>query len=176
MRPRSPVRWWERDNVTVPDFLMAVMNTWPATPAEQILAYATKLDDQAVRLYLSDKRRWRDRRRAAGDPRRLPTISEYRRLIHVALSQCAGRCYLSGHPLAWDLWLIDHSQRQAMTIDRSSYPSFDHEPDTSIAHGFSLRVCSWAMNNAKSDKSLAAFLQVCEDVLRHHRPTSVSTP
>ncbi len=162
-------RWWERDQVGVPTFLVPAM-PWADTPQAQRLCYAGKLEDQARRLCISDRRRWRDRRRAAGDARPLPTIAAYRTLIDAALRQSDGRCYLSGRTLAWDRWMRPHAERQLLgAIDRTSYPSFDHEADASSC-GFTLRVCAWGLNDAKSDRCLTDFLALCEEVLRHHRP------
>lgn len=126
---------------------------------------------------VSDYKRWlqrkstahvkRDRKRGVASA----SIAIYKREIHEAVLRCQGLDAYTGLPLRWDLISkYDNNQSSSLKLEYkrqfSDLPTIDHvidEPD-----GDQFRICSWKLNDCKSDLSLREFLNVCKLVLKHH--------
>jgi hypothetical protein len=96
---------------------------------------------------------------------------EYRRLIHAAVSRCAGRDHYTGEDLRWDL-LSKYSNedskagRSAYKADFALLPTVDHVPGADGKYDFV--VCAWRTNDAKNDLSHDEFIELCRRVIAHH--------
>ncbi|MBX2990105.1 MAG: hypothetical protein KF749_02945 [Bacteroidetes bacterium] len=90
--------------------------------------------------------------------------------MHAAVTASNGVDAYTGLPLKWEL--ISRYDNDAAQAGGRAYkknfgdlPTVDHVDDGMDAPNF--RICSWRVNDAKSDLSLAEFVQLCREVLGH---------
>jgi hypothetical protein len=103
------------------------------------------------------------------------TVSQYKQQILEAVAATNGCDYYTGEPLAWESiskWNNDEAKlgRAAYRKKFWNLPTIDHDHDELGVQVF--RVCSWRMNDAKNDQTLAEFLELAAKVSnRHFKPT-----
>jgi hypothetical protein len=97
-------------------------------------------------------------------------VSKYKSLIHAAVSNGGNRDYYTGELLRWDL--VSTYRNADSILGKTKYkagfallPTVDHTFDE---HGQpKFVICSWRVNDAKSDCSEAEFAELCAKVVRH---------
>jgi hypothetical protein len=106
------------------------------------------------------------KRQAAGSV----TVSKYKEAIHGAVCAGGDRDFYTGEPLNWSL--ISKYRNDKAKEGKKKYkklfaqlPSVDHTFDEQGNLRFV--ICSWLVNDSKSDLTLAEFYTLCESVLRH---------
>jgi hypothetical protein len=109
----------------------------------------------------------RDRKR---NGKRSCTVSLYKEQIHSAVVGGGDRDFYTGEPLDWTL--ISTFENIAAKSGRSLYkkafellPTVDHTFDDKGRQKFV--ICSWKINDAKSDLTLEEFYTLCETVLSY---------
>jgi hypothetical protein len=97
-------------------------------------------------------------------------VAEYKRAIHEAVTKGGDLDHYSGEKLDWTL--VSTFNNAAAVEGRVKYkktfallPTLDHTEDENGQPKFV--ICSWRVNDMKSDMSKAEFIEVCERVLRH---------
>jgi hypothetical protein len=109
----------------------------------------------------------RDRRKRGNTS---ATNEEYKTAIHRAVVESGGRDSYTGNALNWSL--ISTYKNEASKSGGRHYraqfallPTVDHADD---GHGpADFKICSCRTNDAKSDLTLAEFVQLCKDVVSH---------
>lgn len=109
----------------------------------------------------------RDRKR-----KRLCTVAIYKAAIHAAV-ECGGDLdHYTGEKLDWSL--VSTFNNAAAVEGRVKYkksfallPTLDHTEDENGQPKFVM--CSWRVNDMKSDMNEAEFFDLCERVLLHKR-------
>jgi hypothetical protein len=98
------------------------------------------------------------------------TVSKYKEAIHDAVRSGGDRDYYTGQPLDWGL--ISKYRNENAKDGKKKYkklfarlPSVDHTLDEQGNLRFV--ICSWLVNDSKSDMTLPEFYVLCENVLRH---------
>jgi len=94
----------------------------------------------------------------------------YKDAIHAAVVLSAGQDAYTGEQLDWGLISTYRNEesrngRHAYKKGFSLLPTVDHVATGASAASF--RICGWRTNDAKSDLSLAEFLALCQNVLKH---------
>jgi len=109
----------------------------------------------------------RDRKRNGKDS---CTVSTYKERIHDAVVDGGDRDFYTGEPLDWNL--IGVFDNVAAKAGRSAFkktlwllPTVDHTKDEKGEARFV--ICSWKINDAKSDLTLEEFHALCEMVLSY---------
>lgn len=117
----------------------------------------------------------RDRKRFGKDD---CTVSNYKAAIHAAV--CAGgeRDYYTGEVLDWHLvstYNNDASKEGKMKYksEFALLPTVDHTFDEHGQQKFV--ICSWRVNDAKSDLTESEFYDLCARVIKHRRAGDDST-
>ena len=107
----------------------------------------------------------RDRRREV-----TCTVERYKGEIHAAVCASEGRDYYTGEQLDWTL--LSTWDNNAAKSGRVQYkkslallPTVDHTFDEAGQPKFV--ICSWYVNDVKSDLTLAEFYRLCERILKH---------
>ena len=97
-------------------------------------------------------------------------VSQYKIAIHAAVSSGGDRDYYTGEPLDWSL--ISTYANAESVLGKTKYkagfallPTVDHTLDEAGRQRFV--ICSWRVNDAKSDCTEAEFAALCEAVTRH---------
>jgi hypothetical protein len=144
----------------VPDFLSGVLDQ---------AAYQRWLRRKAE----THKKRDRDRGNATA------TGAGYMLAIHAAVLRSGGSDEYTGRPLRWDLvstYDNDRSGAEGRAYKKSlgDLPTVDHVGDGLGPAAFA--ICSWRVNDAKHDLTLAEFLEVCREVLRRHEVAADQRP
>jgi hypothetical protein len=105
------------------------------------------------------------------------TVTEYKKAMHNAVVECGGRDWYTGENLRWDL--IGKYDNESSKKDRRKYkatlaylPTVDHVCDGLGPADF--KICSWRVNDAKSDLSHEEFVKLCEAVVRHYKTFCIS--
>jgi hypothetical protein len=99
------------------------------------------------------------------------TTKEYKRAIHQAVERSGGFDEYTGLPLQWDR-ISKYNNTESGQRGREykkkfgDLPTVDHVGDGLGPADFC--ICSWRVNDAKNDLTLAEFLDVCRAVLAHH--------
>lgn len=98
------------------------------------------------------------------------TISKYKEAIHKAVCSGGDRDYYTGEPLDWSIiskYRNKDSKRGKKKYKQQlvSLPSVDHTLDKK--GNLKFVICSWRVNDSKSDMTLPEFYALCESVLRH---------
>jgi len=113
----------------------------------------------------------RDRKRG-----RTCTVAQYKADIHAAICASGHLDYYTGEPLNWSL--ISTYDNDSAKSGRAKYkkslaylPTVDHTFDEHGEQKFV--ICSWYVNDAKSDLTLAEFYQLCERVLKYRRGKTI---
>lgn len=108
----------------------------------------------------------RDRKRF----KRTCTVANYKRAIHRAVANGGDLDHYTGEKLDWSL--VSTFSNAAAVEGRVKYkksfallPTLDHAEDENGLPKFV--ICSWRVNDMKSDMSEAEFVQMCERVLKH---------
>ncbi len=122
------------------------------------LAYVKWLGRKAVAHVLRDKKRIEG-----------ITVAGYKRAIHDAVCCGGGLDYYTGEPLDWSL--ISTYRNAESAAGKRKYktqfarlPTVDHTEDE---HGQpKLVICSWRVNDMKSDMTESEFRRLCARVLR----------
>jgi len=98
------------------------------------------------------------------------TIAGYKMAIHRAVKEGGDRDFYTGEPLRWGL--ISTYRNAASVEGKSKYkkslallPTVDHTRDEQ--GNLKFVICSWRMNDMKSDMTDAELYDLCELVLRH---------
>jgi len=99
------------------------------------------------------------------------TVKQYKQAIHAAVTAGGNLDYYTGEELDWSL--VSTFDNAAAMEGRTKYkksfallPTLDHAED---AHGrIKFVICSWRVNDMKSDMSQAEFYELCDRVLGHH--------
>jgi hypothetical protein len=107
----------------------------------------------------------RDRRRDTAC-----TIAKYKAEIHSAVCSSGHLDFYTGEPLKWSL--ISTYDNESSKKGRAQYkktlallPTLDHTVDEQGHPKFV--ICSWYVNDAKSDLAIEDFYRLCERVLKH---------
>lgn len=132
-------------------------------------AIAPKVDQTSYQRWLDRKARAhliRDRRRG----NTVATRESYMLAIHRAVCRSGGLDEYTGRPLRWEMisaWDNDASKKGGRAYKQSfgDLPTVDHV-DAGLGEG-DFAICSWRINDVKSDLDLEEFLEVCRDVLAH---------
>lgn len=108
----------------------------------------------------------RDRKRAQS----LVSQALYKEAIHAAVVLSEGRDAYSGEQLDWKLISTYNNEaskagKHGYKFDFALLPTVDHI--SAGATEASFRICSWRTNDAKSDLSVDAFLELCTKVVAH---------
>lgn len=124
--------------------------------------YRRWLDRAATRHYRRDRRRGN-----ISSSRR-----EYKEAIHAAVCDGGDHDAYTGKPLRWDLISTYDNEKarqegRAYKKEFGDLPTVDHVGDGTREADF--QICSWRVNDCKSDLDLDEFLALCEDVLSFHR-------
>jgi len=98
------------------------------------------------------------------------TVSQYKEAIHFAVCSRGHEDFYTGERLDWKLVSVYRNEeaksgkvKYKKTL--SLLPTVDHTEDE---HGQPCFViCSWRVNDAKSDLTLGEFYSLCERVLAH---------
>jgi hypothetical protein len=94
----------------------------------------------------------------------------YKQAIHRAVDRSGGQDFYTGFPLRWDQ-ISKYNNKDAKERRREykkefgDLPTVDHVADGLGPADF--EICSWRVNDAKNDLSLAEFLELCRVVLAH---------
>ena len=98
------------------------------------------------------------------------TIARYKAEIHAAVCSSGDLDFYTGEPLNWSL--VSTYDNESSRSGRKKYkktlallPTVDHTVDELGRPKFV--ICSWYVNDAKSDLTLEDFYQLCERVLKH---------
>lgn len=109
----------------------------------------------------------RDKKRQQGGS---VTVSKYKEGIHNAVCSGGDKDFYTGEPLDWSI--ISKYRNEDSTAGKKKYkkqfaklPSVDHALDEQ--GNLKFVICSWLVNDSKSDMTLAEFYSLCESVLRH---------
>ncbi len=103
------------------------------------------------------------------------TIARYKEEIHAAVCSSGDVDFYTGQLLDWSLVSTydNESSKNGRTKYKSTLallPTIDHTVDESGRPRFV--ICSWYVNDAKSDLGIADFYGLCERVLEHRRKSS----
>jgi hypothetical protein len=105
------------------------------------------------------------------------TAARYKAEIHRAVLAGGDRDFYTGELLDWSI--IGKFENDAAKAGRSPYkrafwllPTVDHTFDERGKQKFV--ICSWKVNDAKSDLTLKEFHELCESVLRYRDATTTS--
>jgi hypothetical protein len=111
----------------------------------------------------------RDRKRFGSES---CTVAKYKAMIHDAVCSGGDRDYYTGLLLNWTL--ISKFDNEDAKAGRSEYlrkfgnlPTVDHASDGDANLRFV--ICSWRVNDAKSQLSEDEFCELCEQVLKHRK-------
>jgi hypothetical protein len=107
----------------------------------------------------------RDRKRD-----RLCTVAQYKAEIHAAVCEAGGRDFYTGEALDWSLvstWDNDSAKsgRTKYKKTLALLPTIDHTLDKEGRPKFV--ICSWYVNDVKSDLTLDEFYGLCKRVLKY---------
>jgi hypothetical protein len=98
------------------------------------------------------------------------TIARYKAEIHAAICSSGHLDFYTGEALNWSL--ISTYDNESSKSGRQKYkkglaflPTVDHTVDETGQPKFV--ICSWYVNDAKSDLTLDEFYRLCERVLEH---------
>ena len=122
--------------------------------------------------------RWLDRTASAHtrrDRRRFDRKIErkdYKEAIHEAALRSDGCDEYTGHPLDWGLigqYDNDQSKEEGASYKKefANLPTVDHEEESSLSTSF--RICSWQVNDCKSDLSINELIELVDLIKRHNR-------
>lgn len=125
--------------------------------------YRRWLYRKAVAHVKRDKKRWGG----------TPNVATYQTAIHDAVKACAGNDCYTGEPLDWSLlnrWDNDLSKKGRSEYKKSFWnlPTADHENRSTKTPEF--RICSWKINDCKTDLSWDEFVEVCHMVVKKLAP------
>lgn len=137
-----------------------------------------------TRVSAAEYRRWLDRKaqthcqRDRGRGNLAVTKSSYKQAIHAAVLRSNGRDAYTDEELDWHLisqYDNELSKAGGRTFKASfaRLPTVDHVGDGLGEADF--QICGWAINDAKNDLSLEAFVELCRKILRLMPPASRTT-
>jgi hypothetical protein len=98
------------------------------------------------------------------------TVARYKAAIHHAVSAGGNVDYYTGEPLDWTLvskWDNAHA-KSGQTKYKKKFgrlPTVDHTFDSKGEAKFV--ICSWRVNDMKSDLTIAEFCELCSMVITH---------
>jgi len=97
------------------------------------------------------------------------TVSQYKAEIHTAVCEFGQADFYTGEALEWSL--VSTFDNESAKAGRARYkktfamlPTIDHTFDGQGRPKFV--ICSWYVNDAKSDLTVDEFYQLCERVLK----------
>jgi hypothetical protein len=106
-------------------------------------------------------------------------ISKYKEAIHGAVCAGGDRDFYTGESLDWSL--ISKYRNENAREGKKKYkklfanlPSVDHTLDEQ--GNLKFVICSWSVNDSKSDMTLPEFYTLCENVLRHREKLKSDSP
>jgi hypothetical protein len=98
------------------------------------------------------------------------TVAQYKAAIHAAVCASEGKDFYTGEQLAWSL--VSKWDNESAKSGRAKYkksmallPTLDHSIDEKGEPKFV--ICSWYVNDVKSDLTPEEFLQLCRRVLEY---------
>lgn len=98
------------------------------------------------------------------------TVAQYKAAIHAAVCASGGKDFYTGEQLAWTL--VSKWDNESAKSGRAKYkksmallPTLDHTIDAKGDPKFV--ICSWYVNDVKSDLTPEEFLQLCRRVLEY---------
>jgi len=99
------------------------------------------------------------------------TTQKYKVAIHNAVISSNGSDAYTGEDLDWSLlgkYNNEESKKGGRTYKArfNMLPSVDHVSDGIGDPDF--KICAWQTNDAKNDKSLVEFLEICQKVIAHN--------
>jgi hypothetical protein len=109
----------------------------------------------------------RDRKRS----KNVISGEQYRKAIHSAVIKGDGLDAYTGKSLRWDL-ISKYDNSEAKLGGRAhkkkfaDLPTVDHIND--INGELEFNICSWQVNDAKSDLTFDEFIALCKDILRYN--------
>jgi hypothetical protein len=103
--------------------------------------------------------------------------ASYKERICQAVNEAQGRDYYTGQRLAWNLisrWDNAEAARKKGEYKRDFWnlPTVDHEDPSDCKS--TLRLCSWRLNDAKNDQTIAELLALADQIRAHQRTTCKS--
>jgi hypothetical protein len=107
------------------------------------------------------------------------TAKEYKNAIHAAVAAGGDLDYYTGEELDWSLVsTFDNAvATEGMTTYKKAFallPTLHHAGDE---HGrLKFVICSWRVNDMKSDMNEAEFYELCHRVLRHRSGVPPNLP
>src|SRR2546422_7158221 len=98
------------------------------------------------------------------------TVAQYKTEIHAAICESDGRDFYTGERLNWSListWDNDSAKNGRAKYKKTLalLPTLDHTFDEQGRPKFV--ICSWYVNDVKSDLTLEEFYRLCELVLKY---------
>ncbi len=100
-----------------------------------------------------------------------PSFEQYKIAIHKAVVESNGFDYYTGLLLDWSL--IGSYDNNSSKVGKRTYkkmfsnlPTIDHVNDVNGELIF--RICSWKVNDSKSDLSHQDFVELCKQVIKHN--------
>jgi hypothetical protein len=98
------------------------------------------------------------------------TVAKYKAQIHAAVCLFGQADFYTGEPLDWSL--VSTYDNKSSKSGRTKYkktlallPTIDHTVEEQGRPKFV--ICSWYVNDAKSDLTIDEFYRLCERVLKH---------
>lgn len=98
------------------------------------------------------------------------TVAQYKAVIHAAVCASEGKDFYTGEQLDWSL--VSKWDNESAKSGRAKYkksmallPTLDHAKDEKGEPKFV--ICSWYVNDVKSDLTPEEFLQLCRRVLEY---------
>ncbi len=104
------------------------------------------------------------------------TVAQYKAEIHAAVCESGGRDFYTGESLQWSListWDNESAKGGRVKYKKSLalLPTGDHTVDEYGRQ--KVVICSWRVNDAKSDLTLEEFYELCDRVLKYRDEKSV---
>ena len=105
--------------------------------------------------------------------RKITKISraQYKDAIHEAVKDSHGNDYYSGEPLDWSL-IGKYNNEESKKIGWEIKKKYSKLPTVDHVYGIEnteFKICSWKINDCKSDLNPQEFYQMCVTVLRHQK-------
>jgi len=123
--------------------------------------YYKWLNNKAVTLLERDRKRRKAYALTATKP-------IYKSKIHAAITTAGERDPYTGEPLAWELiskWDTSRNHPAGYKRKFALMPTVDHiTPDV-----LEFEICSWQINDAKSDLDPAEFVELCKKVVQFRK-------
>lgn len=99
----------------------------------------------------------------------------YKQKLHEAVTRCGGFDPYTGGPLRWELigsWDDERAKKEGRMYKKkfAAMPTADHSNPDRLA----FEICSWQVNDCKSDLTPAEFIGLCGKVAAYRSDTPAS--